>query len=193
MGIINRILLFFFSLSVAALSLVVLAACLGVLPESVWLNELQYALTRPETIAGAVVVFLIAFQLFCCSFRRTRPAEHAKGEYLVLQNEAGAVRVALDAVRRLVEQTATGLPGIRLARAKVYRVHSGRGAEAADQLKLVLDLSIGRGLNVNEVSASAAKEIREELQEVMGLSDVALDLRVTSLSDAALPSKRRVV
>ena len=48
MGIINRILLFFFSLSVAALSLVVLAACLGVLPESVWLNELQYALTRPE-------------------------------------------------------------------------------------------------------------------------------------------------
>ena len=193
MGIINRILLFFFSLSVAALSLVVLAACLGVLPESVWLNELQYALTRPETIAGAVVVFLIAFPLFCCSFRRPPPAEHATGEYLVLQNEAGAVRVALDAVRRLVEQTATGLPGIRLARAKVYRVHSGRGAETADQLKLVLDLSIGRGLNVNEVSASAAKEIREELQEVMGLSDVALDLRVTSLSDAALPSKRRVV
>lgn len=193
MGIINRILLFFFSLGAMALSLVVLAACIGVLPESVWLNELHYALTRPEMIAGAAVAFLITFQLFCCSFRRTRPVERESGEYLVLQNEAGAVRVALDAVRSLVEQTASNLPGIRLARAKAYRVHSGSGKEAVDNLKLVLNLSVGRGLNVNEVSVAAAKEIREELREVMGLSDVVLDLRITSLSDAALPSKRRVV
>ena len=57
MGIINRFLLLLLSLAAAALSLAVIGAALGQLPETVWLAELRYALTRQETLAGAGVAF----------------------------------------------------------------------------------------------------------------------------------------
>ena len=60
MGYINRFLLFLYALAVALAALGVIVLCLPVFPVPAILNETAFLLSRWETIAGAVLVFLIS-------------------------------------------------------------------------------------------------------------------------------------
>ena len=54
------------------------------------------------------------------------------------------------------------------------------------------ELPVGRNVNVQKLTEAAAAEVRAQIHEVMGLDDVAIDTRITSITDN-LPAKRRVV
>ena len=190
MGIINRFLLFVFSIGTAALSVLTLLLALKAVPESVWLNEIQYILARPETIAGSVIVFVLSLWLLRTSLHSTAEHTRRSGDFILLQTENGGVEVALPAVRNMAEQTLMGLRGIRLAKVRVMGVMPARNAP--ETLRFVLNLTVSRGVNVRELTDAAMAAVRTELHEVMGLDDVAIDTKITSITNA-LPEKRRVV
>lgn len=191
MGIINRFLLFVSMIGLALLSVLVLVLCMGVLPESVWLNEIHYILSRRETVAVSVVLLLVALHLLGVSLRGRAERTHERGDFILLQGAEGGVRVALPAIRAMAERTLLSLHGIRMAKVRVQRVRASKNAP--ETLRLVLDLTVSRGAPVASLTEAAAAAIRTELRETMGLEDVAVESHITAFSDAVPAGKRRVV
>ncbi|MGF0016395.1 alkaline shock response membrane anchor protein AmaP [Mitsuokella jalaludinii] len=191
MGIINRFLLFVSMIGLALLSVLVLVLCMGVLPESVWLNEIHYILSRRETVAVSVVFLLVALHLLGVSLRGRAERTHERGDFILLQGAEGGVRVALPAIRAMAERTLLSLHGIRMAKVRVQRVRASKNAP--ETLRLVLDLTVSRGTPVASLTEAAAAAIRTELRETMGLEDVAVESHITAFSDAVPAGKRRVV
>ena len=83
MGIINRLLLLPYVLVTMALSVAVVAVALRIVPESVWLNELRYALSRQELLAVCGVFFLVSLKLFFAVFSRTSTSARTHGEFMM--------------------------------------------------------------------------------------------------------------
>ena len=104
MGIINRFLLFVSMIGLALLSVLVLVLCMGVLPESIWLNEIHYILSRRETVAVSVVLLLVALHLLGVSLRGRAERTHERGDFILLQGAEGGVRVALPAIRAMMAE-----------------------------------------------------------------------------------------
>lgn len=191
MGIINRFLLFVLMIGTAALSGLLLVLCMGALPESVWLNEIHYILSRRETIVVSIVVLLFALHLLGVSLRGKGERMHESGDFILLQNEQGGVRVALPAIRAMAEQTLMGMRGIRMAKVRVQRVRAT--SKAPETLRLVLELTVSPSSPVGPLSEAAAAALRAQLQEVMGLDSVAVESHITGITDALPAGKRRVV
>lgn len=191
MGIINRFLLFVSMIGLALLSVLVLVLCMGVLPESVWLNEIHYILSHRETVVVSVVLLLVALHLLGVSLRGRAERTHERGDFILLQGAEGGVRVALPAIRAMAERTLLSLHGIRMAKVRVQRVRASKNAP--ETLRLVLDLTVSRGTPVASLTEAAAAAIRTELRETMGLEDVAVESHITAFSDAVPAGKRRVV
>ena len=189
MGIINRFLLFVSMIGLALLSVLVL--CMGVLPESIWLNEIHYILSRRETVSVSVVLLLVALHLLGVSLRGRAERTHERGDFILLQGAEGGVRVALPAIRAMAERTLLSLHGIRMAKVRAQRVRASKNAP--ETLRLVLDLTVSRGTPVASLTEAAAAAIRTELRETMGLEDVAVESHITAFSDAVPAGKRRVV
>ena len=187
MGIINRFLLFVSMIGLALLSVLVL--CMGVLPESIWLNEIHYILSRRETVA--VSVLLVALHLLGVSLRGRAERTHERGDFILLQGAEGGVRVALPAIRAMAERTLLSLHGIRMEKVRAQRVRASKNAP--ETLRLVRDLTVSRGTPVASLTEAAAAAIRTELRETMGLEDVAVESHITAFSDAVPAGKRRVV
>lgn len=193
MGIINRFLLFVSMIGLALLSVLVLVLvlCMGVLPESIWLNEIHYILSRRETVAVSVVLLLVALHLLGVSLRGRAERTHERGDFILLQGAEGGVRVALPAIRAMAERTLLSLHGIRMAKVRAQRVRASK--KAPETLRLVLNLTVSRGTPVASLTEAAAAAIRTELRETMGLEDVAVESHITAFSDAVPAGKRRVV
>ena len=128
MGIINRFLLFVSMIGLALLSVLVLVLCMGVLPESIWLNEIHYILSRRETVAVSVVLLLVALHLLGVSLRGRAERTHERGDFILLQGAEGGVRVALPAIRAMAERTLLSLHGIRMAKVRAQRVRASKNA-----------------------------------------------------------------
>ena len=149
MGFINRFLLFLYALAVALAALGVIVLCLPVIPVPVVLNEVAFALSRWETMAGAALVFLLSVHLVACSFssssKREEKAEK-EPEAVVVKGAAGEVRVATSAVSSLAEKSALKVHGVESAEAKVEsrRVVKGEGQEASSAVVVGLEVGLGR-------------------------------------------------
>ena len=141
MGIINRFLLFVLMIGLALLAVLMLLLCMGAVPEPVWLNELHYILSRRETVVASVVVLVLALHLLGVSLRGRAERTRESGDFILLQNEQGGVRVALPAIRAMAEQTLIGMRGVRMAKVRVQRVRAT--SKAPETLRLVLDLTVG--------------------------------------------------
>lgn len=189
MGIINRFFLFVFALFLVMLSLGVLAVCFHIVPEHYWLNELRFALSRPETIAASVVVFLLSLHLLLLSFSRQSPRKTTHGELVMVESSIGEVGVDLEAVRGLVEKLVRDVRGVRDAKVKVQSARKGEG----DPLSVSLALIIGQETNVAEVSAAASGLVSRQLAKILGYSQVPVEVMITDITNAAPDRKHRVV
>lgn len=191
MGIINRLLLFVSMIGVAALAALMLVLSLGGLPDSVWLNEIHYILSRRETVLISALVLLLALHMIAVSLRGRGGSVRESGEFLLLQGAEGGVRVALPAVRSLAETTLLSLRGIRMAKVRVQRVRPSKKEQ--ETLKLVLDLTVSPGTPVAPLAEAARAALTDELREVLGLEHVAVEPRITAITAALPEGKRRVV
>lgn len=191
MGILNRLLLLPYVLFVMVLVIAVLVIALRIVPESVWLNELRYALSRQELLAVCGVVFLISLKLFFAVFARTAASSRTDGEFMVVDTPAGAVQVALPAVRGVVERVALSMQGVRTATAAIS-VQDAPKDTAATPMQVELKITLAEHTGLNAVSEELTAHVRQELHDVLGISDVPVELRVTEITNAGSSSKRSV-
>lgn len=190
MGILNRLLLLPYVLVTMALSVAVVAVALRIVPESVWLNEVRYALSRQELLAVCGVFFLVSLKLFFAVFSRTSTSARTHGEFMVVDTKAGAVQVALPAVRGIVERVALSLQGVRTATA-VISVHDAPKDSVGTPMRVELKITLADQTSLNAVSEELAEKVRQELHDVLGVADVPVALRVTEIANVGA-SKRSV-
>ena len=189
MGIINRLLLLPYTLVAMALAVVVLAAALRIVPESVWLNELRYALSRQELLAVCGVFFLVSLKFFFAVFSRTSSPVRTSGEFMVVDTPAGAVQVAVPAVRGIVERAALSMQGVRTAAAAIS-VHDAPKDSPATPMQVELKVTLAEHTGVNAVSEELTAKVRQELHDVLGIPEVPVMLRVTEIANTGTSSKR---
>ena len=190
MGIINRLLLLPYVLVTMALSVAVVAVALRIVPESIWLNELRYALSRQELLAVCGVFFLVSLKLFFAVFSRTSTSARTHGEFMVVDTKAGAVQVALSAVRGIVERVALSMQGVRTATA-VISVHDAPKESVGTPMQVELKITLSDQTSLNAISEELTAKVRQELHDVLGIADVPVALRVTEIANAGA-SKRTV-
>lgn len=185
MGYINRFLLFIYALAIALASLGLGALCFRILPEAAIQNEVAFALTRWETIAGAVVVFLWSVHLMGCSLSRF---ERSRGdaEAIILLGAAGEVRIAVSAVRDMAEKSALAIAGVYEAKAKVR----ARREKESSSVAVTLSIAVDAKQNVAEISDSIRKETRRQLTDILGVKDFTLEVFVTELRQPVESRKR---
>ena len=190
MGIINRLLLLPYVLVTMVLSVAVVAVALRIVPESIWLNELRYALSRQELLAVCGVFFLVSLKLFFAVFSRTSTSARTHGEFMVVDTRAGAVQVALSAVRGIVERVALSMQGVRTATA-VISVHDAPKDAVGTPMQVELKITLADQTSLNAISEELTAKVRQELHDVLGIADVPVALRVTEIANAGA-SKRTV-
>lgn len=196
MGYINRFLLFLYTLAIALAALGVIVLCLPVFPIPVILNETAFVLSRWETMAGAALVFILSVHLLACSFSGGSKHEEKKEqepEAVVVHGAGGEVRVAVSAVSSLAEKSAAKVHGVENANAKVEsrRVAGGEGNAPVSSVVIGLDLELGAGQNVAQVSDAVRAAVSEQVNEVLGLKDYSIDISVAEIAgkDAAKQSR----
>ena len=190
MGIINRFLLFFYGLAIGMLSLGVASACLGVLPEHSWINELRYVSRQQETLAVTAVFGAVSFYFVCYSyFFGSSSKAPAPKEIIVVNSGAGDVRITVDAVRNLAEREARSVASVRDVKVRVESQAKPEG----DPVKLDVRLVLLSGANVPQVSGQVIGNIKEGLRRAMDFPDVPVSVTVEDISNAPIGDGKRVV
>jgi len=191
MGILNRLLLLPYALCTMALAIVVAAVALRIIPENIWLNELRYALSRQELLAVCGVFFLVSLKLFFAVFSRTSSSARTHGEFMVVNTPAGAVQVALSAVRGIVEREVLSMQGVRTASA-VISVQDAPKDSVETPMQVELKITLADHTSLNAISEELTRRVRSELHDVLGIVDVPVNLHVTEISNTAGGSKRSI-
>ncbi|MCI6158989.1 MAG: alkaline shock response membrane anchor protein AmaP [Selenomonadaceae bacterium] len=196
MGMMNRVLLFLAALLLLALSVLWLAVSLGAVPDTVWQNELLYALSRKEGVLAAAVILLLSVHLLGVSVHREdEDALARRGEFLVVRSETGSCQVSLAAVRDLVDRTVREARAVRDVKVKpqVRRRKDKKTGEKLEQLELSLLLTVGREARIPALEQELEQKVAEALQRSLALTDVPLAIRVTDITDAQPVRTQRVV
>ena len=191
MGILNRLLLLPYALCTMALAIVVVAVALRIIPENIWLNELRYALSRQELLAVCGVFFLVSLKLFFAVFSRTSSSARTHGEFMVVNTPAGAVQVALSAVRGIVEREVLSMQGVRTASA-VISVQDAPKDSVETPMQVELKITLADHISLTAISEELTQRVRQNLHDVLGLVDVPVMLRVTEIANAAGGAKRSI-
>ena len=191
MGILNRLLLLPYALCTMALAIVVAAVALRIIPENIWLNELRYALSRQELLAVCGVFFLVSLKMFFAVFSRTSSSARTHGEFMVVNTPAGAVQVALSAVRGIVEREVLSMQGVRTASA-VISVQDAPKDSVETPMQVELKITLADHISLTAISEELTQRVRQNLHDVLGLVDVPVMLRVTEIANAAGGAKRSI-
>lgn len=184
MGYVNRFLLFLYALAIALASLGLAALCLHLLPQTMIENELAFLLSRWETLAGAAAAFLWSVHLMGCSISSDKTPSET--EAVVLKGAGGEVRVAVAAVRDMVEKSALTIAGVLNAQARVSARR--RGEDSA--VEIALRVAVAERENVAALSDALRAEVRQRVTGTLGINEFALDVAVTELRASAKVQKR---
>ena len=135
--------------------------------------------------------------LAACTFScgpKSAAKKEKEPEAVVVKGAAGEVRVATAAVSNLAEKSAMKVRGVESAEAKVEsrRGAQGEGKDGASTVAIGLDISLGAGENVAQVSDAVRGAVSEQMSDVLGLSEYSITVSVAEIADNEAAKKSRV-
>lgn len=192
MGVINRILLLLFSVIIIAGVGICAAVFLHAFPESLWMEQLRFLLSRKETLIALVLIGIIAlhFLSVSLSFSAGNDDDYSESiqsdEMNILKADTGSILVSINAIKKLSERMAKTVAGVRDAKASVSRTKN-------DPLKIKMTLFITQGIDATIVGQAAAKEVQAAIDTSLKISNVPVDVFIKNISNERLANDRRVV
>lgn len=187
MGILSRLLLFLYVLTVIATLIAVAGVCLNFIPANVWQNELNAIIKRPETLAVIGIMFLASLCLLSVVFSGKKSVQLSDSDVELQKDETGEVRITITALTEIVERAALFVTGVREVSAKVYK-QSGKVP-----LQVRLDLILSQGYTAQKVGEQVNKAVNEALMTAAQISGVPVEINVTEVTHAVIERERRVV
>ena len=189
MGLISRLLLLLYVLAVMAALVISAGVCLHFIPTQVWQNELNWILSRQETLMVIAVMILASFCLLSIALSSTKKATvvNLSGDVELQKETAKEVAVTIPAIVSVVERAALGVVGVRQVEAKV----SNQGGNTP--VKVQLSMVLSQSYSAPEVSAEVKAAINKALEIALEISNVPVDIKVTEITHAVIERERRVV
>ena len=189
MGIINRALLFLYTLFIGLLSLGVILVWFQVLPERVLLNEYQYIMGQWQTSVAAGAMLVLSIHLIFCCFASSNVKEVNAKDIMVVKGENGEVNVSLLAIKNMAEHIVKNINGVNDAKAKVRVEHR---KNEGDFLKLQLKLTMGAEGHVPAVSDIIREKLDKYIRQNVGLDNCDLTIEVQNIVSGVHVKKGRV-
>lgn len=178
MGVLDRIVLTLYTLSLAIISflMVLFAAAPDWVPVAKWLDQARGASSRVAIFTAGLAFFLVSVRLIIFAFSR-----RGSGQAVVHETALGDVRISLDAVENLVRRVSRGIKGVREIKAQVTQASGG----------LVVELKgvISPEVSIPDVSEEVQNAVKSYVKRVVGVEVAEVRLHVENISNEA---KRRL-
>ena len=191
MGILSRLLLFFYVIAVMAGLVVCAGVCLNLFPQEFLQSRLNEIISKQETWAVIGVMFVASLCLLSAVFssdKKKREEDFLSDDDIELQKgQTGEVRITVDAIKNVVEQAAVTVQGVRQVKAEVF---NQRGEIP---VKIDLEIILGQGYSAPKVSEEINSTVNQALQTATELSNIPVKIKVTEVTHAILEREKRVV
>ena len=189
MGIIRRLVLLFYVLAVVAALVICAGVCLKLIPVDVWQRELNFIITREETLAALGCMALASLILLTGLFARKsdKGMSLVSGDVHLEQGRPGEVKVTVPAIVGVVERAAVTVSGVRAAEASVYR------QEGEIPIKVRLTIVLSQGFSAPRVSEATTAAINDALRTALELENVPVEVKVNEITHAIIERDKRVV
>jgi len=187
MGILGRLLLFFYVVAVIAALAAVAGVCLNLIPAQIWQNYLNVILKSHETLMVISIMAVASLCLLCVVFSGKKSAPILSSDVELQKDETGEVKITIEAIVGIVERAALTVNGVREVVASVSK-QTGNVP-----LKIHLDLVLSQGYTAQKVSELVKRSVNDALNVATQISDVPIEIKVTEVTHAIVERERRVV
>ena len=186
MGIVSRFFLLLYVLVVMVTVLVFSGVCIQLIPKQIWQSYLNYIIVQQETVV--VLALMLFFSFFFLGFVfSSRKDTQASGEILLKEGEPGEVKVAIEAIKRVIERAALSISGVR--EAKVTLLKNKGDIPISVRLTIIL----GQGHSAPIVSEAVVNAIDKAIFTALQIGGVPVDVKVKDITNAVVERKQRVV
>ncbi len=186
MGIVSRFFLLLYVLAVFISVIIFAGVCLQLIPKQIWQSYLNYIIVQRETVV--VLAVMIFFSLFFLGYVfSSRKNENAVGEILLKEGQPGEVRVAIEAIKRVIERAALSISGVRETSVTILK-NKGE-APVAVRLAIVL----GQGHAAPTVSEAVVNNVNKAIFTALQIGSVPVEVKVKDITNAVVERKQRVV
>ena len=187
MGILSRLLLFFYVLTVIAALAAVAGVCLNFIPVHVWQKELNTLITSQETLIVVGIMALASLCLLCVVFSRKKTVAILSSDVELKKDATGEVKITIEALTGVVERAALTVNGVREVRAEVSK-QTGKVP-----LNVRLEIALSQGYTAQIVGEEVTKAVNNALMTTAKISGVPVEIKVTEVTHAIIERERRVV
>ena len=189
MGIIRSLILLFYVPAVLAAVAVCAGVCLDFIPQDVWQKELNYIISRQETLAVLGGMGLASLILLTGLFKRKSDNSMSllSDDVHLEINRPGEVKVTVPAIVGVVERAAVTISGVRSAEASVYR------QDGAIPIKVKLVIVMSQNFSAPKVSENVIAAVNDALSTALELENVPVEIKVNEITHAIIERDKRVV
>lgn len=187
MGILSRLLLFFYVVAVIAALAAVAGVCLNLIPSQIWQDYLNVILKSHETLMIISIMAVASLCLLCVVFSGKKTSPILSSDVELQKDETGEVKITIEAIVGIVERAALTVNGVREVAASVSR-QTGNVP-----LKIHLDLVLSQGYTAQKVCERVKQSVNDALNVATQISAVPIEIKVTEVTHAIVERERRVV
>lgn len=153
--ILDRFLLFVYSLSIAILSIAAILHLSGVLPSN-WIDDSNYGVFITAIIV-LVVLFLLSLRFFYISIRKDRNRTPSIDQ----RTEFGDIQISIETIENLCLKAASRVRGVRDLKSRIKVDQAGIDIE----IRAVVDGEY----SIPTLSSDIQKQVHDYLQETTGI------------------------
>ncbi|WP_440110535.1 alkaline shock response membrane anchor protein AmaP [Paenibacillus sp. QZ-Y1] len=153
--ILDRLLLFIYSISVGAISAAVILLISGVLPYE--LNYQQEQNVIVASIVAAAILFILSLRFFYISVRRDRASLPSVDQ----RTEFGDVQISMETIENLCLKATSRFRGVRDVKARIRVVESG--------LEIMIRAVVDGETPIPALTSDLQKAIHDHVQEITGI------------------------
>lgn len=182
--IIDRLLLFLFSVAVIIAVCIMLAAAFNWIPldTTQTFAERIYTDTVPAVafIAGGIVMLLIALRLFYISVRSSREQAPSIDQ----RNEWGDIRISIETVENLALKSASRSRGVKDLRARVRVGSAG--------IEVTIRSMVDGESSIPALTEEMQSNVKQHLEEITGIPVASVSVFIANIVQSAPTFKSRV-
>jgi uncharacterized alkaline shock family protein YloU len=181
----DRLLLFLYSVAIGAVSIVAIVAASGGFSDK-WLTEVvsdftgDVRIVQASVIGAAIVILLISLRFFILSIRR----DGSSAPSINQRTEHGDIRISVETVENLALKAASRTRGVKDLRARVRVAESG--------LEILIRAFVDGEGSIPALSEEMQRTVSQQIEEATGIPVAGVSVFIANVTQAPTTFKSRV-
>ncbi|AIQ64762.1 hypothetical protein PSTEL_18250 [Paenibacillus stellifer] len=168
--ILDRLLLFLYSLSIGILSVIALLLLSGVVP---WNLEIRdWNTVYIAAVAGSVILFLLSIRFFYISLRRDRSSSLSVDQ----RTEYGDIQISMETIENLSLKAAGRVKGIRDLKSRIRVSQAG--------LEIMIRGVVDGDHSLPLLTSDIQRQVHEYVQETTGVPVADVSVYIANLAQS---------